>query len=984
MTNTIRVSSATELMKALANAQGGETILLAGGDYGSVTMRSTGGLNLGFTSEVSIVSEDPANPAVFTGMFVKGASNLTFDGIVFDYTYASTDELFSRPFQVVSSDNIAIQNSVFDGDAAQGRSALDDGLGFAIGLSVRNIDTVTLDNNTFHNFYRGMVVQEVQNALVTGNELYGLRMDGMNFGDVQGVQITDNYIHDFQGSTNPADHRDMIQFWTNGTKQASSDIVIANNRLDIGDGDYTQSIFMRNDQVDRGLAGYEMYYQNVTIQDNLIINGHMHGITVGETDGLTISNNTVVHSDGSNPDGQDGGVEVPQIRVASTSMNVKIAQNITSTITGDTGRSDWTLDRNVFVQDQDAHASGYYKDVFFLSSLDGATDAPAYLALPGSEVETAGAGAPQAITALEQASQFHVVADANDPSFLQFTADLTGNLPAGTQFTWLLSDGTTANGQTITHKFQAGGHYDAQLIITLPDGTQLTEAGTVDVPDLTILSLQSDGSFIATEFGSLNAIAAQSPASGGGMALGGSGPVAKVAREHVQDILNEDSFEIAFDLTANSGATSGDLFRIHSVLTASVTRDGMLTIVAYSQDGVAYTVKSAGSLMTDGAAHSIALRYAGDTLELWVDGAVADSTAMVEPLAATGNHDLVFGNPWSSSNFDSTLDSFNISLVPGAGQTVTTPSFQAPTSPTPVPTVVTQQAVQTPTVATPATPVVTPTDTGTDTSTGADTGADAGPASPPQPAPVQDSSTILSLLSNGQFLAEDNGAGVMMAGGDPTGIDLTGKGAAASVDRGHVADILGSDEFEISLTLQADGSDSPRLGDVFRLQGSMIVQVRENGDMLIRAFASDGSVARVATKGLDVNDTASHDVTLRYGDGLFQVWVDGALVGDMEMSAPLADTGNHDLVFGNPWSGSNFAGSVQSFDVSLSASTVLADGTLEVVEDTFEQLYAATGGLYQGSVEWVEETASTPDDASGLVDDIIYDAPILHDDALSI
>jgi hypothetical protein len=49
-------------------------------------MRSTGGLNLGFTSEVSIVSEDPANPAVFTGMFVKGASNLTFDGIVFDYT----------------------------------------------------------------------------------------------------------------------------------------------------------------------------------------------------------------------------------------------------------------------------------------------------------------------------------------------------------------------------------------------------------------------------------------------------------------------------------------------------------------------------------------------------------------------------------------------------------------------------------------------------------------------------------------------------------------------------------------------------------------------------------------------------------------------------------------------------------------------------------------------------------------------------------
>lgn len=64
--------------------------------------------------------------------------------------------------------------------------------------------------------------------------------------------------------------------------------------MDIGEGDKTQSIFMRNDLVDRGLAGEEMYYQNILIEGNVILNGHKHGITVGETDGLIIQNNTIL------------------------------------------------------------------------------------------------------------------------------------------------------------------------------------------------------------------------------------------------------------------------------------------------------------------------------------------------------------------------------------------------------------------------------------------------------------------------------------------------------------------------------------------------------------------------------------------------------------------------------------------------------------------------------------------------------------------
>ena len=43
---------------------------------------------------------------------------------------------------------------------------------------------------------------------------------------------------------------------------------------------------MRNEMVDQGKAGLEMYYQNITIENNVIYNAQTHGITVGETTGL--------------------------------------------------------------------------------------------------------------------------------------------------------------------------------------------------------------------------------------------------------------------------------------------------------------------------------------------------------------------------------------------------------------------------------------------------------------------------------------------------------------------------------------------------------------------------------------------------------------------------------------------------------------------------------------------------------------------------
>jgi hypothetical protein len=53
------------------------------------------------------------------------ASNITLDGLVFDYTYKAGDDINMRPFQVNSSSNIVIKNSTFDGDVASGSTELD-------------------------------------------------------------------------------------------------------------------------------------------------------------------------------------------------------------------------------------------------------------------------------------------------------------------------------------------------------------------------------------------------------------------------------------------------------------------------------------------------------------------------------------------------------------------------------------------------------------------------------------------------------------------------------------------------------------------------------------------------------------------------------------------------------------------------------------------------------------------------------------------
>lgn len=267
---------------ALAAAKGGETIQLAAGVLYSMPSSPK------FASPVTIKG------GVFATLNLQGAENITFDGALFDYKFRQGDPLHQTSFEVTGGKNIAFLRCIFDGDLVVGSNPIDNGYANGNGLVVMRVDGITVADCVVKTWMRGLIFDTCVNVKVLRNDVSGIRCDGMDFIQVQKVLIEGNTIHDFASAPGSEDHSDFIQFWTTGTTAPSTDIVIRNNRLIVGQGTWAQSLFMRNELVDQGQATFAaMAYRNILIESNTISNAHVHGITVGETAGLIIRKNLV-------------------------------------------------------------------------------------------------------------------------------------------------------------------------------------------------------------------------------------------------------------------------------------------------------------------------------------------------------------------------------------------------------------------------------------------------------------------------------------------------------------------------------------------------------------------------------------------------------------------------------------------------------------------------------------------------------------------
>lgn len=384
ISKSVSVSTAQQLLAALEDAGSGDTIQLAAGNYGTLDLRFSQKPFVKFSREVILRSAEPGNPAVFNSFKMHGVENLTFDRVKFDYKAAVGAPHWIKPFSIDKDcANIKITNSVFDGDLARGVSAIVDGYGTGTGISVFNAKNITISGNEFYNWRLGGVFARIAGLVVSGNDVHDVRSDGFDFVAVSKVLIEKNHMHDFAGAPNSGDHRDMFQFWTTGQTVPTTDVVIRENFLNSGSGSSTQSIFIRNQLVDQGKAGEEMFYRNILIEDNVIHNSHSHGITVGETDGLVIRNNTLLRNHAS---GDSRLVWVPTINNKKSSRNVTITNNILPRKLGKIGRG-WKIKDNLLVQFKDPARRNYVCKLF----VDAASGPDATLedlkALPGCPIQ---------------------------------------------------------------------------------------------------------------------------------------------------------------------------------------------------------------------------------------------------------------------------------------------------------------------------------------------------------------------------------------------------------------------------------------------------------------------------------------------------------------------------------------------------------------------------------------------------------------------
>jgi hypothetical protein len=482
------VATTPEVLEALAKAEGGDRILLAPGSYGTLSIRGKTGAGTGFASPVVVTSQNAGDKAVISKLDLVDVSSLKFDGLRFDYTYTAGDKVNYQPFNVTRSAGITFANSVFDGDVAIDTGTPADGFGTAKGLNVSKSKSIRVENNIFYNWHRAAVFSFIEDLTIKANEVTRVRSDGFDFAAITTGLIEDNHMHDFQIAANTGDHWDMIQFWTNKTDIPSTDITIRNNFLDSGTGAGTQSIFMRNEEVDHGRMGDEMLYRNILIEGNLIRNAHTNAIVVGHAKGVKISRNTLLQS---KTVAEAGKVSVPSIRVVDASSDVTITNNIfpkTPKLFA-TPPASWTISGNVEAQRDDASKANYYGRNF-VDALANKTMQPFDLALlPGSPWAGKPIGSPLADLGRGTDKPRGIIQNRRgDESILQQELVLLGVYDrSGARdvskavISWSFGDGKTGKGTEVSHSYDKAGTYKVEAWVTWSDASSATAERSITV-----------------------------------------------------------------------------------------------------------------------------------------------------------------------------------------------------------------------------------------------------------------------------------------------------------------------------------------------------------------------------------------------------------------------------------------------------------------------------------------------------------------------
>lgn len=271
------VSNATQLQSALDQAIGGDRIILAGGNYGTVTIN-----NRSYATNITIQSAGSFNRAHFDGLNVFNSKNIFFSGLDLGRALKPGEiPEWVTLNRIQDSSNIRLMNSIIHG--SQDGDPTNDGQG----LVVRDTNNFWLTGNTFDDLYRGSFIQRGSNHVVSNNLYKNMRVDGATFAAVDRTTVDGNTFRDFHWID--GDHPDAIQFWNTNETRGSTNVTIKNNVVLPGQGMGTQGIWI----ADPGAYGFK----NFVIENNLLYSNEMYnGIGIVGGSGFQVIGNTILSS----------------------------------------------------------------------------------------------------------------------------------------------------------------------------------------------------------------------------------------------------------------------------------------------------------------------------------------------------------------------------------------------------------------------------------------------------------------------------------------------------------------------------------------------------------------------------------------------------------------------------------------------------------------------------------------------------------------
>ena len=913
---TIKVSNVSQLMTALNNAKGVTTIELARGNYDNLYISGNKIPELSNNSMVTITSQDAKNPATISSMILIGAKNVTFDGIDFDYSAASGDNVANRAYMLLSSDNITMKNSTFDGDLARGVNSVTDGYGSGIAIGAKDTNNLTVVNNTFTDFHKAVVVERGINANVSNNDISGIASDGINMSSVTNGKILNNHLHDFRSHANTAAHKDMIQIWSKGGENASKNIDIKGNILNSAAGTYTHGIMLKSEN--------GKLHQDFVIENNLIYNAFTHGITLNHIRGASVQNNTVLHNLDSAPD--SSGLYIPRIHVGAQMQNTVLKDNVAHAITG----TKWSGAGNLIVQNTNPKAANYYGDLF-VNALAGKNATTKDLAvLPGSIIDTTNAGVifsqpegnkgtttgPTALLRSTEGSELQKGTVDFDVSKIT-----DGGKPvdtSGARVTWDFGDGYKGSGLTDSHHYKHAGTYTAAATITLKDGTKIVSSKTLNVDTPIILAAdfekgagdQSDLVNAVRTSGSVQFVTDQ----GSKVAKLGSNGAITYARS--SELYDNTAYTVMADFRKDHANDQGKLISFANSFTIQI-KDNMISVSVTTDKGIKWIHTNAN--VDNTAWHKLALTFSGSkgTADLYLDGKAIGTVGGLKGATQVGlkNHDLHVGSN-NGGSFDGLVD--NVAFLTGdlsaadvraihsgsttidkllgsdlntTGTTVVTPTSK--------PTVTTTETTK-PTVTTKTDTKISTTDT---TAISVDFERGYGDLS----------SSVNAHTARSANIITDQGSKV---------VRLSDKSVVTYKDS---PDLFGNKAYTVMADFRKDQKSDD--GKLITFADSFVLQVKNN--MLSVSVTTNKGTKWIHTNA-NVDDTSWHKVALTFdsGGGKASLYLDGKLIGAISGLKGATQVGNksQDFHVGSPWGGSfdGLVDNVAFLTTDLSASEIRA------------------------------------------------------------